>query len=82
MITQAIRARPIMGPEVAMFDSPFAWCPKCGEAVLLDQTKRECADEHRCGDIQCPLEGCFVGIDFRIKQPGKEEENERLARAP
>lgn len=60
-----------------MFDSPFAWCPNCGEAVLLDQTQRECAEEHRCGNIECPLGGCFVGIDFRKNEPRKEKTHER-----
>jgi predicted RNA-binding Zn-ribbon protein involved in translation (DUF1610 family) len=58
------------GPKeaVIMFDSPFDYCPKCGEMVLLDQTQRECAAEHRCGDWRCPLQTVFTGIDFRIGQ--------------
>jgi hypothetical protein len=48
-----------------MFDSPFTFCAKCGEMVLLDQTRRECAAEHRCGDIGCPLAAMFSGIDFQ-----------------
>jgi len=48
-----------------MFDSPFTYCAKCGEMVLLDQTRRECAAEHRCGDIECPLAAVFSGIDFQ-----------------
>lgn len=51
-----------------MFDSPFAYCPKCKEMVLLDQTRRECAAEHVCGDIECPLLAYFSGFDFQ--QPG------------
>lgn len=51
-----------------MFDSPFTYCAKCGEMVLLDQTRRECAAEHRCGDIDCPLAALFGGIDFRSEQ--------------
>ncbi|RLJ67720.1 hypothetical protein [Sulfurisoma sediminicola] len=47
-----------------MFDSPFAYCPKCGEMVLLDQTRRECAAEHACGEVVCPLGDCFIGTDF------------------
>ncbi len=58
-----------------MFDSPFDFCPKCGEMVLLDQTRRECAAEHRCGDAECPLEGCFTGFDFRSKPQGDENES-------
>jgi len=47
-----------------MFDSPIAPCPFCGEMVLLDQTQRECAAEHRCERRDCPLADCFTGHDF------------------
>jgi hypothetical protein len=60
-----------------MFDSPFTYCPRCGEMVLLDQTQRECAAEHRCGDIECPLGEIFSGIDFEGVPPCKEPEDER-----
>lgn len=60
-----------------MFDSPFTYCPKCGEMVLLDQTRRECAGEHRCGDVCCPLEECFSGIDFEETPPCPEIKHER-----
>jgi hypothetical protein len=53
-----------------MFDSPVAPCPVCGEMVLLDQTKTECAREHRCSKTTiCPLQKSFSGIDFSKKQP-------------
>ncbi|MBI5107491.1 MAG: hypothetical protein HZA62_01975 [Rhodocyclales bacterium] len=53
-----------------MFDSPVSPCPVCGEMVLLDQTKAECAREHHCGGkTLCPLQEFFSGIDFSIKQP-------------
>ena len=53
-----------------MFDSPIECCPVCGETVLLDQTKFECAREHNCSpDTQCPLQKYFTGIDFSIAQP-------------
>ena len=49
-----------------MFDSPFAFCPHCGEMVLLDQTQRECGREHGCKNgMACPLADWFSGIDFR-----------------
>lgn len=48
-----------------MFDSPFAYCPKCNQMVLLDQTQRECKAEHTCGNSECPLQECFTGIEFR-----------------
>lgn len=53
-----------------VFDSPFGHCQVCGETVLLDQTPRECAREHRCRkDVVCPLEKYFTGIDFSVEQP-------------
>ena len=49
-----------------MFDSPFEFCAVCREYVLLDQTKRQCAREHRCaGMAKCPLQKYFTGIEFR-----------------
>ncbi|MCE9569351.1 MAG: hypothetical protein K8R10_04985 [Rhodocyclales bacterium] len=53
-----------------MFDSPIGRCPVCGQMVLLDQTRRECAREHGCDKtIPCPLEQYFTGIDFSVDQP-------------
>ena len=57
-----------------MFDSPFDYCPQCGEMALLDQTQRECAEEHRCVDIDCPLRSWFCGFDFR---QGQAEEGKK-----
>lgn len=52
-----------------MFDSPFDRCPVCGGMVLLDQTRCECAREHKCSaDTQCPMEKFFTGIDFSVVQ--------------
>ena len=49
-----------------MFDSPFEFCAVCREYVLLDQTKRQCAREHRCAGVaKCPLQKYFTGIEFR-----------------
>lgn len=59
-----------------MFDSPFDYCPHCGEVVLLDQTQRECAEEHRCGKFECPLMSSFSGFDFRTNPAGKKTKNE------
>ena len=59
-----------------MFDSPFEFCQRCREFVLLDQTQRECAREHRCRDASgCPLRRFFTGIEFagkrhRATEPG------------
>ena len=58
-----------------MFDSPFAYCPLCGEMVLLDQTRRECAAEHGCGERECPLGGCFSGYDFRQDRPAEGKDH-------
>ena len=44
-----------------MFDSPIAYCAVARGYVLLDQTPRECAREHRCrGAEHCPLRRYFV----------------------
>ncbi|MGE5468501.1 MAG: hypothetical protein ACM3Y9_13835 [Ignavibacteria bacterium] len=59
-----------------MFDSPFAFCPKCEQMVLLDQTQRECKAEHACGDIACPLLKHFSGYDFK-QQPAVNQKARR-----
>ena len=46
------------------FDSPIERCAVCGEVVLIDQTQRECASEHGCGDRKCPLHEFFEGTSF------------------
>ena len=52
-----------------MFGSPFEYCSVCKEYVLLDQTHRECAREHRCADdSKCPLRRFFVGIEFHDEE--------------
>jgi hypothetical protein len=62
-----------------MFDSPIDFCPVCKEMVLLDQTRRECASEHRCrGTVTCPLQRFFSGYDFSSK-PQHRISNERNA---
>ena len=56
-----------------MFDSPIEPCPVCGQMVLLDQTRRECAREHGCHpDTPCPLLKYFTGIDFSVAQPKQD----------
>lgn len=50
-----------------MFDSPIEPCPVCGQLVLLDQTRVECAREHGCPvGTSCPLQNYFTGIDFGV----------------
>ena len=52
-----------------MFDSPIEYCPVCGQMVILDQTRIECAREHACkSDTECPLQKYFTGIDFSVAQ--------------
>lgn len=48
-----------------LIDSPFEICPVCDQYVLLDQTQKECAREHRCKNVQCPLQRFFVGREMR-----------------
>jgi len=48
-----------------MLDSPFERCPRCRQYVLLDQTRRQCAREHGCGEGEaCPLARYFTGVEF------------------
>jgi hypothetical protein len=48
-----------------LIDSPFEICPVCEEYVFLDQTYRQCAREHHCGNMECPLQRFFVGREMR-----------------
>lgn len=48
-----------------MIDSPLAFCPVCLEIVLLDQTRAECARDHPCNELRCPLAASFTGIEFK-----------------
>ena len=57
-----------------MFDSPIAFCPVCRQAVLLDQTQRECKAEHACGGVACPLSAYFGGYDFSRRPAHKKKE--------
>jgi hypothetical protein len=50
--------------------------------VLLDQTRAECAREHRCRrNCACPLANFFTGIDFSVPQP-KDIVNDPGCRTP
>lgn len=42
-----------------MFNSPLQYCTKCKQYVELDQTKDECATQHACGGLDCPLVAVF-----------------------
>ena len=48
-----------------LIDSPFEICPVCDEYVFLDQTYRECAREHHCGNMKCTLQRFFEGREMR-----------------
>ncbi len=54
-----------------LIDSPFEICPVCNEYVLLDQTQKQCAREHRCENIECPLERFFVGKEMHESEAGR-----------
>jgi hypothetical protein len=66
-----------------MLDSPFEFCAVCREYVLLDQTQRECAREHRCTDLaDCPLRRFFDGIEFGHPQPASKSSARRETKRP
>lgn len=56
-----------------LIDSPFEVCPVCDEYVLLDQTQRQCAQEHHCENIKCPLQRFFVGREMQESAPTANE---------
>ena len=58
-----------------LFDSPFEVCPVCDEYVLLDQSQSECAREHHCEHVKCPLARFFVGKE--MKEQTDDESHER-----
>lgn len=48
-----------------LIDSPLEVCPVCDEYVFLDVTQRQCAREHHCENVKCPLARYFVGREVR-----------------
>lgn len=43
----------------------IAKCTVAQTYVLIDQTQKQCAEEHDCSpDTKCPLDGCFVEDNF------------------
>jgi hypothetical protein len=48
-----------------VFDSPLEFCRYCKQYVVLDQTQRECAAEHRCQTALCPLMKYFMSEEAR-----------------
>ena len=57
------------------FDSPFEVCPVCDEYVLLDQSHRECAREHHCEHVKCPLARYFVGKEMKEETDDASDEH-------
>lgn len=58
-------------------DSPFEHCPLCNEYVLMDQTCKECQQEHHCKDVQCPLKQYFLGVDFEQQMGTRTETSDK-----
>lgn len=56
-----------------LFDSPLEVCPVCDEYVFLDQTQKECAREHRCVNVECPLQRFFTGREMHDPTDGDSE---------
>jgi hypothetical protein len=56
-----------------LIDSPFEICPVCDEYVFLDQTQKQCAREHHCENIKCPLQRFFVGREMQNSPAGDAE---------
>ncbi len=54
-----------------LIDSPLEVCPVCDEYVFLDVTQRQCAREHHCENVKCPLARFFVGRE--VRDPTAEE---------
>ena len=48
-----------------LIDSPLEICPVCDEYVFLDLTQRQCAREHHCENVKCPLARYFVGREVQ-----------------
>jgi len=46
-----------------LIDSAFEVCPVCNEYVFLDQTHKQCAREHHCENVVCPLKRFFAPED-------------------
>lgn len=52
--------------RVSMVDSYFRYCALCHANVLLNQTQRHCAGEHKCEDLSnCVLRRFFTGAEPR-----------------
>ena len=56
-----------------LIDSPFEVCPVCDGYVFLDQTQRQCAREHHCENVKCPLARFFVGREIQSVSTGDDE---------
>jgi hypothetical protein len=56
-----------------LIDSPLEVCPVCDEYVFLDVTQRQCAREHHCENVKCPLARFFVGTEVQNPAGGDAE---------
>jgi hypothetical protein len=64
-----------------LIDSPIEVCPICDEYVFLDQTYGQCAREHHCGNMKCPLQRFFVGREVQ-ESAGNDSEQAGAAKDP
>jgi len=46
--------------EDIMFNSPLHYCKGCKQYVELDQSAKECAEQHGCGKDACPCVHLFI----------------------
>lgn len=58
-----------------LIDSPFEICSVCDQYVFLDQTQEQCAREHKCGNINCPLKRYFTGKEVPDPESKDTEKN-------
>ncbi len=57
-----------------MFDSPIEHCAVCGQMVVLDRSRSECANAYKCAPgTECPLRQYFTGVDAAL---AKEQPHE------
>lgn len=60
-----------------MFLEPIEYCPVCDDYVLIDQTYDECAREHHCQHMHCPLKRFFTGHSFKDKARSRSDSAHR-----
>jgi hypothetical protein len=56
--------------EPQMFTSPLDFCPHCRQYVALNRTHAECAGDHHCSALSCPLQEYFeAGVSKPMTEP-------------